>query len=73
MSTDESNLTRVTLDMPPRAVASLELLREDGSTRAEAINRAVQLHAALLPYLDALGRLPVLTPGGERVLIVPVG
>lgn len=69
----ESSLTRVTFNMNARAAAALTEVRRDGSTQTEAFNRAVQLHAALLPYLDNLGRPTVLSPTGERVLIIPVG
>lgn len=74
MSDAESGLTRVTMNLTRRAVSALTRLREDGSTQTDAVNRAVQVNAALLPYLDPeTGRLTVLTADGETVHIHLVG
>lgn len=63
--TFESNLTRVTVNLIPRAMAALdELLAADGCSKTDAVNRAVVGYSYLAGKVRSGAVLKLHYPGG---------
>lgn len=65
---DRPKMRKVTLNIEPRTVASLDRLTREAGGVTAAVNEALRLHAALLPYMPG-GHLQVVAPDGTTVLL----
>jgi hypothetical protein len=62
---DESNLTRVTVNLNVRAMRALtELIEADGSGKTDAVNRSVVAYSYLQGKVRAGAELKLHYPGG---------
>ena len=64
---DDKGLTRVTVNLTPRAVAAMESLsRKTGLGKTDTINRALQVYALVEELLErGDGALQVVKPDGD--------
>ncbi|MDG4828177.1 hypothetical protein O7627_02515 [Solwaraspora sp. WMMD1047] len=67
---EPDGLTRVTVNLTPRAVTALDALAAAGpQSKTDAINRALRTAGRLARYADAGGAVVLLTRDGRQVEI----